>query len=74
MNTDVFETVPQNASLSSNMLQDVAKIDYKSIMLLFRARSDAVGWGGALQTWRSRVRFPMRSLGISIDLILLAAL
>jgi hypothetical protein len=33
-----------------------------------------VGWDTMLQPGRSRVRFPMRSLDFSIDLILLAAL
>jgi hypothetical protein len=33
-----------------------------------------VGWGTMLQAGRSRVRFPMRSLDFSIDLILQAAL
>jgi hypothetical protein len=32
------------------------------------------GWGTALQTGRSRVRFPMVSLDFFIDIILLAAL
>jgi hypothetical protein len=38
------------------------------------ARGSAVGWGTILQAGRSRVRFPMRSLDSSIDLILPAAL
>jgi len=38
------------------------------------ARGGAVGWGTALQTGRSRVRFPMVSLEIFIDIILPAAL
>jgi len=38
------------------------------------ARGGAVGWGTALQTGRSRVRFPMVSLEFFIDIILLAAL
>jgi len=37
-------------------------------------RGGAVGWGTALQTGRSRVRFPMVSLEFLIDTILLAAL
>jgi hypothetical protein len=39
-----------------------------------RARSSVFGSGTMLQTGRSRVRFPMRSLDFSIDLILPAAL
>jgi hypothetical protein len=39
-----------------------------------RARGSVVGWGTMLQAGRSRVRFPMRSLDFSIDLILPAAL
>jgi len=31
-------------------------------------RAIAVGWGTALQAARSRVRFPMESLGLFIDL------
>jgi hypothetical protein len=38
------------------------------------ARCSVIGWGTMLQAGRSRVRFPMRSLDFSIDLILLAAL
>jgi hypothetical protein len=38
------------------------------------SRGSVVGWGTMLQGGRSRVRFPMRSLDFSIDLILLAAL
>jgi hypothetical protein len=38
------------------------------------ARRSVVGWGTVLQAGRSRVRFPMRSLNFSIDLILPAAL
>jgi hypothetical protein len=34
------------------------------------ARGSIVGWGTALQAGRSQVRFPMRSLKFSIDLIL----
>jgi hypothetical protein len=36
------------------------------------ARDSVVDLGTTLQVGRSRVRFPMRLLGISIDLILLA--
>jgi hypothetical protein len=38
------------------------------------ARGSVVGWGTRLQAGRSRVRFPMRPLDFSIDLILPAAL
>jgi hypothetical protein len=38
------------------------------------ARSSVIGWGIMLQAGRSRVRFPMMSLNISIHLILPAAL
>jgi len=41
---------------------------------LIGARGGAVGWGTALQAGRSRVRFPMMSLGFFIDIILPAAL
>jgi hypothetical protein len=36
-------------------------------------RGGAVGWGTALQTGRSRVRFPMESLEFFSDLILIVA-
>jgi hypothetical protein len=39
-----------------------------------RARGSVVGWATMTQAGRSRIRFPMRSLDISIDLILPAAL
>jgi hypothetical protein len=38
------------------------------------SRGSAAGWGTALQTGRSRVRFPMVSLEFFIDIILPAAL
>ena len=38
------------------------------------ARGGAIGWGTALQAWRSRVRFPMVSLEFFIDIILPAEL
>jgi hypothetical protein len=37
-------------------------------------RGSVVGWGTMLQAGRSRVRFPMKSLDFSIDLILPATL
>jgi hypothetical protein len=42
--------------------------------VLHRARGSVFGWGPMLQTGRSWVRFTMRSLDFSIDLILPAAL
>jgi hypothetical protein len=39
-----------------------------------RARGSLVGWGTMLQSGRSRVQFPMRSLDFLTDLILPAAL
>jgi hypothetical protein len=38
------------------------------------AHGSVVGWDSALQAGRLRVRFPMRSLGFSVDLILPASL
>jgi hypothetical protein len=38
------------------------------------ACGSVVGWGTMLQAWRSWVRFPMRSLGFSVDLILPATI
>ena len=38
------------------------------------ARGGAVGWGTALQVWRSRLRFPRALLEFFIDIILLATL
>jgi hypothetical protein len=38
------------------------------------ARGGVVGWGTMLQAGRSRIRFRMKSLDFSIDLILQAAL
>jgi hypothetical protein len=45
-----------------------------SFIYLNGARRGAVGWGTALQTGRSRVRFPMVSLEFFVDVILSAAL
>jgi hypothetical protein len=42
--------------------------------VLLGARGSIVGWGTMLQTGRSRVGFPMRSLDFSIDLIFPAAI
>jgi hypothetical protein len=44
------------------------------LLLKHYARGSVVGRGTTLQAGRSRVRFPMRSLDFSIDLILPAAL
>jgi hypothetical protein len=44
------------------------------VLVLFGARSSVVGSGTMLQAGRSRVRFPMRLLNFSIELILTAAL
>jgi hypothetical protein len=41
---------------------------------MLAARGSIVGGGTMLQAGRSRVRFPMRSLDFSVDLILPAAL
>jgi hypothetical protein len=43
-------------------------------LLFCGARGSAVVWGAALQVGRSRVHFPMVSLEVFIDIILLAAL
>jgi hypothetical protein len=42
--------------------------------VLLGSRSSVVGWGTMLQAGRSRVRFPMRSVDFSVDLILPAAI
>jgi hypothetical protein len=47
---------------------------YKLYTLYNGARGGAVGWGTALQTGTSRVRFPMVSLEFFIDIIVLVAL
>jgi hypothetical protein len=44
------------------------------LLLLLLLRCGVVGWDIMLQAGRSRIRFPKRSLGFSIDLILPAAL
>jgi hypothetical protein len=41
---------------------------------MLRARGSVVGWGAMLQTGKSRVRIPMKSLDFSIDVILPDAL
>jgi hypothetical protein len=43
-------------------------------VILFWARGGAVGWGTALQTGTSRVRFPMVSLEFFSDIIVSVAL
>jgi len=47
---------------------------YHTVHEKLGARGGAVGWGTALQAGRSRVRFPMVSLELFIDIILPAAL
>jgi uncharacterized membrane protein YhaH (DUF805 family) len=44
------------------------------IIIIIGGLGGAVGWGTALQTERSRVRFPMVSVDFFIDIILLVAL
>jgi hypothetical protein len=51
----------------------VARI-YLSVRRMLGARGSAVAWGTALQTGRSRVRFPIMSLEFFIDVILPAVL
>ena len=46
----------------------------RAVLLLGQAAGGAVDWGTALQPGRSRVRFPMVSLEIFIDIILPVAL
>jgi len=46
---------------------------YPFLYIIFVVRGDAVDGNTALQVGRSRVRFPMGSLGFFIDLILLVA-
>jgi hypothetical protein len=46
----------------------------RSKTVAFSRWHSVVGWGTILQAGRSRVRFQIRSLLLSIDLILLAAL
>jgi hypothetical protein len=44
------------------------------IIIIIGARSSVLGWGTTLQAGKLRIRFPMRSLDFSIELILPAAL
>jgi hypothetical protein len=56
---------------------DITKVPWWTLCYpgqLQGARDSVVGWGTMLQAGRSQVRFPMRSLHFSIDLILPAAL
>jgi hypothetical protein len=45
-----------------------------NLYFIITSRGGVVGWGTVLQAGRSRVRFPMKSLDFSVDLILPAAL
>jgi hypothetical protein len=47
---------------------------FSSHFIIFGARGSVAGWGTVIQAGGSRVRFPMRSLEFSIDLILPTAL
>jgi hypothetical protein len=53
------------------MVRNIPSLVY---LLTLGARGIVVGWGTMLQAGRSRVRFPMRSLDSSVDLILPTAL
>jgi hypothetical protein len=72
----------ENASFSEFTFEHMARqlavlyiVSLTSISnLLGTARGNVGGRGTTLQAGRSRVRFPMRSLDFSIDLILPAAL
>jgi hypothetical protein len=55
----------------SNELRDWS---YDTLLGILGARGSVVGWETMLRVRRSRVRFPMRSLNVSIDLILPAPL
>ena len=65
-----------NRSMSFNCILDQTTVALYFINLpsMSGVRGSAVGWGTALQTGRSRVRFPMVSLKFFIDIILPAAL
>jgi hypothetical protein len=64
----------KNASFSSSNYYN--SYSYKCLLQnsVGGTGGSAVGWGTALQTRRSRVRFPMVSLEFFIDIILLASL
>jgi hypothetical protein len=52
----------------------ISCVKFYETVILRGARGNVVGRGTILQAGRSRVRFPMRSLDFSVDLILPAAL
>jgi hypothetical protein len=52
----------------------VSILGFEPVHSEYGTRGSAVGWGAALQAWRSRFRFPMVSLEFFIDIILPAAL
>jgi hypothetical protein len=48
-------------------------INYHEFLFIDEAWDRVVGWGTVLQTGRSQIRFPIRSLDLSVDLILSTA-
>jgi hypothetical protein len=54
--------------------QLVSSAIFVAFKISMGARGSLVGWGTMLQAGRSRVRFPMRLLDFTVDLILPAAL
>jgi hypothetical protein len=64
--------------LLNSSSEDGNRYNFRNIVFLqnnlFQHVSSVVGWGTMLQAGRLLVRFPMRSLDFSIDLILPAAL
>jgi hypothetical protein len=57
-----------------NFFSFLGTLSFTEELNISRVRGGAVGWGTALQTGRSRVRFPMESPEFLSDLILLVTL
>jgi hypothetical protein len=64
--------LPLHSSVFTSIERDLTRVNAVTLGALGGSGS-LVGWGTKLQAGRSRVRFPMKSLDFSIDVILPAA-
>jgi hypothetical protein len=74
LNFSGFVSATNRTWLRDAFLYEDPGSNFNKHLISLTVRGSAVGWGTMLQAGKSRVLFPIRQLGFSIDLILTAAL